>query len=144
MPIKDDVFLGEDVKVWHPDLCNIYGCSIGKGTSIGAFCEIRKGVSIGVYCKLQSHVFIPEGVIIKNAVFIGPHVCFTNDKHPKATGEWEQQETIIEDFVNIGANATILSGVSVGTGSTIGAGAVVTKNIPAGETWVGNPARRLI
>ena len=88
-------------------------------------------------------MFIPEGVVLGNGVFIGPHVCFTNDKHTKATGEWELLETVVEDGANIGAGAVILPGIIIGKGATVGAGAVVTKDVPAGCTVVGNPAKVL-
>ena len=144
MAIRENVLMGKDSFAWHPDLCNLYGCRIGTNTRIGTFCEIRTGVVIGDNCRLQAFVFIPEGVTIGNNVFIGPHVCFTNDKHPSAPDhEWERLDTIVEDGANIGANATILPGITIGKEATIGAGAVVTKNVPAGETWIGNPAKKL-
>lgn len=143
MPIKDDVVLGKNVKIWHPDLCNFYGCEIGDDTSIGAFCEIQNEVKIGKRCKLQSYVFIPRGLIIGDDVFIGPHVCFTNDKFPSASQGFNCLTTVIEDGANIGANSTICPGIRIGAGSLIGAGSVVTKDVPPQEVWVGNPARFL-
>lgn len=141
MAIKNDVILEKGVKIWHPDLCNLYGCTIGAGTSIGAFCEIQEGVVIGHGCKLQAFIFIPKGVKIGNNVFIGPHVCFTNDKYPKAQGAWQLLETIVENGANIGANVTICPGVRVGEGSLVAAGSVVTKDVPHNVVVVGNPAR---
>lgn len=143
MPVKEDVVLGRRAKIWHPELCNLYGCIIGDDTSIGAFCEIRKGVDIGHSCKIQAFVFIPEGVHVGNEVFIGPHVCFTNDKYPRVVGDWEEMQTYVRDYASIGANVTICPGVVIGKNSMIGAGSVVTKSIPSNELWVGNPARFL-
>jgi acetyltransferase-like isoleucine patch superfamily enzyme len=135
--------VGNNTKIWHPEKSNIYGEGwIGNNCNIGAMVEIRHP-QIGDDCKIQAFVFIPEGVRIGNRVFIGPHVCFTNDKHPKAVGDWDLLWTTVEDDVNIGANATILPGITLGKGCTIGAGAVVTKDVPPGVTVVGNPARKL-
>ena len=135
--------VGEGTKIWHPEKSNVYGDGhIGKNCNIGAHVEIRSP-KIGDGCKIQAFVFIPEGVVLGNGVFIGPHVCFTNDKHPKATGEWELLETVVEDGANIGAGAVILPGIIIGKGATVGAGAVVTKDVPAGCTVVGNPAKVL-
>ncbi len=121
---------------------NIWGKGmVGEHTEVGSHTEI--GGLVGDYCKIQAFVFIPPGVMIGNKVFIGPHVVFTNDKYPDASPEWTQTFTMVENNVSIGANATILP-VNIGKGAVIGAGAVVTKNVPAGETWVGNPAKKLI
>jgi serine acetyltransferase len=141
MPIRDDVILEKSVMIWHPDLCNLYGCTIGAGTGIGAFCEIQRGVEIGYGCKLQAFIFIPEGVKIGNKVFIGPHVCFTNDKYPSALNGFTLLHTKVEDGASIGANSTICPGITIGSGALIGAGSVVTKDVPPNELWVGNPAR---
>ena len=150
--IKDDVKVGENTKIFQPDLVNLYGCEIGENCKIGAFVEIRNNVKIGNNCKIQAFAFIPEGVAIEDGVFIGPHVCFTNDKYPqavnkdgslKSSDEWEVVRTIVKKGANIGANATILCGVTIGEHSTVGAGAVVTKDVPANAVVVGNPAREL-
>ena len=143
MPIRDDVVLGKNVKIWHPDLCNFYGCSIGAGTSVGAFCEIQDEVRVGKKCKLQSFIFIPQGVSVGDNVFIGPHVCFTNDKYPSASTGFTCLTTVVESGANIGANSTICPGITIGAGALIGAGSVVTKDVPANELWVGNPAKFL-
>jgi len=143
MAIADDVIIGKGTKIWHPETSNIYGCNIGKGCNIGTLVEIRKNVIIGNYCKIQAFVFIPEGVKVGHNVFIGPHVCFTNDKYPSANHYGQFMETIVEDGVDIGANATILCGITIGKHATIGAGAVVTKDVAAGATIIGNPAKEI-
>lgn len=130
------------VRIWHPDkvviLTNLE--NIGKETTIHAFCWIGRDVVIGQKCFIEAFVFIPEWVTIGDNVFIGPHVCFTNDKRPPSFGEhWAK--TIVEDNVSIGAGAVILPGVTLKKGCVIGAGAVVTKDVEAGVTVVGNPAR---
>lgn len=123
---------------------NIWGNpQIAKSTSLGAYVEVGAGAVIGKACKIEAYAFIPPGVKIGDNVFIGPRVTFTNDKHPRANGDWEQLETIVEDNVAIGAAAVILPGLRLGKGCMIGAGSVVTKDVPPGETWVGNPARRI-
>ena len=148
--IAGDVILGQDV--FLAQFVNLYGCSIGDYSRIGTFVEIQKGVHIGSNCKIQSHSFICEGVRIKNRVFIGHGVTFINDKLPKTTnldgtikrnGDWTCTETTIEDEASIGSGSTILCGINIGRGAVIGAGSVVTKNIPDGQVWVGNPAKPL-
>lgn len=120
--------------------CNLYGdITIGENTRIGSFCDIGP-VSIGKNCIIQTMVSIPVGVVIEDNVFIGPQVVFTNDKNPPSD---EFSHTVVRTGARIGANATILPGVTIGEGALIGAGAVVTKDVPAHETWVGNPARKL-
>ena len=148
--IAEDVILGQDV--FLAKFINLYGCSIGDYSRIGTFVEIQKGVHIGSNCKIQSHSFICEGVRIKNRVFIGHGVTFINDKLPKTTnldgtikrnGDWTCTETTIEDEASIGSGSTILCGINIGRGAVIGAGSVVTKNVPDGQVWVGNPAKPL-
>lgn len=147
--IKSDVKLGKHVVIHHPELVNLYGCTIGDGTRIGAFVEIRNGVTIGRNCRLQAFIFIPEGITIGDGVFIGPHVCFTNDKYPKAinkkgkpltANDWKLEKTTVKEGAAIGAGAVILPGITIGKHATIGAGSVVTKNVPDGATVIGNPA----
>ena len=148
--IAEDVILGQDV--FLAQFVNLYGCSIGDYSRIGTFVEIQKGAHIGSNCKIQSHSFICEGVRIKNRVFIGHGVTFINDKIPKTTnldgtikrnGDWTCTETTIEDEASIGSGSTILCGINIGRGAVIGAGSVVTKNVPDGQVWVGNPAKPL-
>ena len=148
--IAEDVILGQDV--FLAQFVNLYGCSIGDYSRIGTFVEIQKGVHIGSNCKIQSHSFICEGVRIKNRVFIGHGVTLINDKLPKTTnldgtikrnGDWTCTETTIEDEASIGSGSTILCGINIGRGAVIGAGSVVTKNVPDGQVWVGNPAKPL-
>jgi len=146
--IAADVVLGKDVKI-HA-FVNLYGCCIGDNTSIGAFVEIQKRTKIGKNCKISSHTFICEGVTIRDNVFIGHNVTFINDKYPKATNQegnlqteedWSVTPTLVEEGASIGSSVTILCEVTIGTGATVGAGSVVTKDIPPGEVWTGNPAR---
>lgn len=148
---ETNVKLGKNVSIPQPNLVNLYGCTIGDGCKIAAFVEIQRDVVLGKNVKVEAFVFIPTGVIISNGVFIGPHVCFTNDKNPKAVGEngelltideWTITSTIVEARASIGANVTIMCGITIGEGAMIGAGSVVTKDVPRGETWYGNPARR--
>jgi len=148
--IAEDVILGQDV--FLAQFVNLYGCSIGDYSRIGTFVEIQKGAHIGSNCKIQSHSFICEGVRIKNRVFIGHGVTFINDKLPKTTnldgtikrnGDWTCTETTIEDEASIGSGSTILCGINIGQRAVIGAGSVVTKNVPDGQVWAGNPAKPL-
>jgi len=148
--IATDVKLGKNVIIYHPDLVNLYGCEIGEGSKIGAFVEIRKQVTIGCNVKIQAFAFIPEDVTIEDGVFIGPHVCFTNDKYPLAVnpdgsrmqvGDWKSVPTLVKRHASIGANATILCGITVGEHAMVGAGAVVAHNVPAYAIVAGVPAR---
>jgi UDP-2-acetamido-3-amino-2,3-dideoxy-glucuronate N-acetyltransferase len=148
--IASDVILGKDVKIYA--FVNLYGCTIGDESKIGTFVEVQGGVKIGKRVKVSSHTFICEGVTIEDNVFIGHGVMFINDRFPRATtpdGElqtgkdWELIPTIIKKGASIGSNATILCGVTVGEGAIIGAGSVVTKDVPPGVIAAGNPARVL-
>jgi UDP-2-acetamido-3-amino-2,3-dideoxy-glucuronate N-acetyltransferase len=147
--IEKDVTLGKNVKIYHPELVNLYGCVIGDGTRIAAFVEIGRNVKIGKNCKIEAFAFIPEGVTVEDDVFIGPHACFTNDKLPRATtatglsskSDWVLEGILVKSGASIGANTTILCGITVGRNSMVGAGSTVTKNVADGATVVGNPAR---
>jgi UDP-2-acetamido-3-amino-2,3-dideoxy-glucuronate N-acetyltransferase len=148
--IAPDVTLGHDVVIYH--FVNLYGCDIGDESRIGSFVEIQKGVKIGSRCKISSHSFICEGVTIEDEVFIGHGVKFINDIYPRATNtagavqteaDWSVAPTIVSRGASIGTNATVLGGVTVGERAIVGAGAVVTRDVPAGATVAGNPARIL-
>jgi len=122
---------------------NIYkSAKIGRNCTIGSYTEIGENVQIGNNCKIGAYVFIPKGVVIGDNVFVGPRVCFTNDKYPKAVGEWQVVPTLVKNNSSIGANCTILCGVTVEEGAMIGAGSTITKNVPAGETWIGYAAKK--
>ena len=140
MPIEN-CDIHPSVKFWHPELVNLYECKIGARTRIGTFVEIGNGVEIGKDCKIESHVFIPEGITIADRVFVGPRTVFCNTKHPMK-GEKYQTTLVCEDVV-VGAGATILPGIILYKGATVGAGAVVIKNVESYVTVVGNPARPL-
>ncbi|SFV27747.1 transferase hexapeptide (six repeat-containing protein) [Devosia crocina] len=148
-----DVVLGKDVVLYHPDLINLYGCTIGEGTRIGTFVEIQRGVTIGEGCKISSHCFICEGVEIENGVFLGHGVMFTNDRYPRAqtadgqmqsAEDWTLEPTRVCKGASIGSNVTILPGLTIGENAMIGAGAVVTRDVPAGATMAGVPARIVV
>lgn len=136
--IINNAKIGDGTKVWN--YANLWDCEIGKNCVVGSYVEIGRA-KIGNNCKIEAFAFIPPGVTIEDDVFVGPHVCFTNDKKPKATGDWDLCETTVKKGVSIGANATIVCGVTIGEGALVGAGAVVTKDVPAGKTVVGNPAK---
>ena len=151
MPIASDVVLGERVSIYHQGLVNLYGCRIGDDTKIGTFVEIQKNAVVGSRCKISSHTFICEGVTIEDDVFVGHGVMFINDRHPRATADgrlqteddWSVVPTLVKRGASIGSGAAILCGVTIGEHAMIGAGAVVTRNVAAGETVAGVPARRL-
>ena len=150
MPIAESVRLGLDVRIFHPSLVNLYGCTIGDGTKVGAFVEIQKNAVIGARCKISSHTFICEGVAIEDQVFIGHGVMFTNDRRPRATNDdgslqteadWSVEPTRVKRDASIGSNAKIVCGVTIGTGALVGAGAVVTKDVPDYAVVAGVPAK---
>ena len=149
--IAPDVKLGKDVKIYA--FANLYGCEIGDDTKIGAFVEVQKGARIGARVKISSHTFICEGVTIEDEVFIGHGVTFINDKYPRATtisgelqcdDDWECIPTEVKKGASIGSNATILCGVVIGEGALVGAGSVVTRDVPPGVIVAGNPARVVV
>jgi acetyltransferase-like isoleucine patch superfamily enzyme len=149
MSIAPTVVMGKDVKVFHPDLVNLYGCTIGDETKIGAFVEIQKNARVGARCKISSHTFVCEGVTIEDEVFVGHGVMFINDIYPRATAggalqteaDWTVVETRVRQGASIGSGAVILAGVTIGEGAMIGAGAVVTKDVPPHTIAKGVPAR---
>jgi acetyltransferase-like isoleucine patch superfamily enzyme len=150
MPIAADVRLGTGVRIPHPDLVNLYGCAIGDDTKIGTFVEIQKRASIGARCKVSSHSFICDGVTIEDEVFIGHGVMFTNDPFPRATAsggalqtdaDWTVVPTVVKRGASIGSGAVILCGVTIGARSMVGAGAVVTRDVPDDAVVAGVPAR---
>jgi len=152
MPVTPDVVLGNGVKIFHRELVNLYGCRIGDDTKIGAFVEIQKNAHIGSRCKISSHTFVCEGVTIEDDVFVGHGVVFINDPQPRATADgrlqteadWTVVPTRVKRGASIGSGATILCGVTIGEDAMIGAGAVVTKDVAAGATVAGVPARVLL
>ena len=146
--IASSVILGENVSL--QDFINLYGCRIGDNTKIGPFVEIQKNVTVGRNCKIQSHSFLCEGVTIEDEVFVGHGVMFINDRYPRSAtasgalqteADWRVVPTVIKKGASIGSNATILCGVTVGEGAIVGAGSVVTKDVPPGVIVAGNPAK---
>jgi len=148
--IAPSVKLGKDVKL--SKFINLYGCEVGEETKIGAFVEIQKNSRVGKRCKISSHTFICEGVEIEDNVFIGHSVTFINDSYPRATGasgelqteaDWKVEKTIVRKGSSIGSGSTILSNVAIGENAIVGAGSVVTKDVPANAIVAGNPAKVL-
>ena len=148
--ISSDVKLGRNVRLSR--FLNLYGCTVGDNTKIGAFVEIQRNAVIGKNCKVSSHTFICEGVTIEDGVFIGHNVTFINDRYPQATngkgelqtdGEWKLESTVVKKGAAIGSGATILSNLTIGENASVGAGCVVTRDVPAYAVVVGNPARVL-
>ena len=148
--IADDVKLGANVRL--SKFINLYGCEIGDETKIGAFVEIQKNAKVGSRCKVSSHTFICEGVTIEDNVFIGHGVMFTNDSYPRATTEsgglqteadWKVETTVVKKGASIGTGATILPNVSIGENAIVGAGSVITRDVPANAVVAGNPAKVL-
>jgi acetyltransferase-like isoleucine patch superfamily enzyme len=146
--IAPDVKLGQNVKL--SKFINLYGCSIGDNTKIGAFVEIQKNASVGKYCKISSHTFICEGVVIEDNAFVGHNVTFINDKYPRSTHsngglqteeDWTVVPTVVKKGASIGSGATILCNVTIGENAIVGAGSVVTTDVPPNTVVAGNPAR---
>ena len=152
MPVTEDVKLGRGAKIAYPELVNLYGCTIGDETRIGPFVEIQKNAVVGNRCKISSHAFISEGVTIEDECFIGHHVCFVNDRYPRASradgrlqtaADWHVIPTRVCHGASIGSGAVILGGVTIGERAIVGAGAVVTHDVVADEIVAGVPARTL-
>jgi UDP-2-acetamido-3-amino-2,3-dideoxy-glucuronate N-acetyltransferase len=149
MPVADNVSLGAGVTIHHPELVNLYGCTVGAETRIGAFVEIQKNVRVGARCKISSHAFICEGVTIEDEVFVGHGVMFINDRYPQATAggqlqtetDWRVIATVVKRGASLGSGAVILCGVTIGEHALVGAGAVVTRDVPDRAVVVGVPAR---
>src|SRR5438477_9124457 len=149
MPIAANVKLGERVTIHHPDLVNLYGCTVGDDSKIGAFVEIQKNASVGRLCKISSHTFVCEGVTIEDEVFVGHGVMFINDRYPRATAggglqteaDWTVVPTRVRTGASIGSGAVIMCGVTIGERALIGAGAVVTHDVAPDAVVAGVPAR---
>jgi len=149
MTIKSDVKIGKRVKIYHKNLVNLYGCSIDDDTKIGTFVEIQAGAKIGSRCKISSHTFICEGVTIEDEVFIGHGVMFTNDRYPRAAigghlkenDDWKMEKTIIKKGASVGSGAIILPGITVGENAMVGAGCVVSKDVPSNSLIYGVPGK---
>jgi len=148
--ISADVILGDNVVIHHPQLVNLYGCRIGEATRIGAFVEIQRGAVVGRFCKISSHSFICDGVTLEDGVFVGHGVMFTNDRFPRALtasgtlqtdADWTLELTRVGKGASIGSNVTIVPGVTIGESALIGAGAVVTRDVPAFAIVAGVPAK---
>lgn len=146
--IAPDVKLGKDAKVY--DFVNLYGCEIGDRTKVGTFVEVQKGAKIGADCKISSHTFICEGVTIEDGVFVGHNVSFINDKYPRSTNadgsmqteaDWKVVTTLVKKGASIGTSTTVLCGVTIGEGAIVGAGSVITKDVPPHTVVAGVPAR---
>ena len=151
MPIAADVVLGANVQIHHPQLVNLYGCRIGDDVKIGAFVEIQKGAAVGSRCKVSSHSFLCEGVKLEDEVFIGHGVMFTNDLYPRAARDgrlqadtdWTVVPTVVRRGASIGSGAVILCGITIGERAIVGAGAVVTRDVPPHAIVAGAPARTI-
>jgi UDP-2-acetamido-3-amino-2,3-dideoxy-glucuronate N-acetyltransferase len=151
MPIAANVVLGAHVQIHHPELVNLYGCRIGDDVKIGAFVEIQKGAAVGNRCKVSSHSFLCEGVTLEDDVFVGHGVLFTNDRYPRATHEgrlqteadWAVVPTVVRRGASIGSGAVLLCGITIGAHAIVGAGAVVTHDVPPHAIVAGVPARTI-
>lgn len=139
--INPNAKIDRGVFIWHESQSNIGSCTIKLGSTVHSHVWIGDGVIIGFRCKIQAFSFIPTGVNLEDDVFIGPRVTFTNDKHPPSHGNWSK--TLVKRGASIGAGAIILPGLTIGENAKIGAGSVVTKDVPDNETWVGNPAKKM-
>ncbi|MDD5173634.1 MAG: acyltransferase [Candidatus Omnitrophica bacterium] len=150
MPIKNCKF-GKNVVIPHKDLVNLYGCQIGDNSRVGGFVEIQKNAKIGKNVKISSHTFICEGVTIEDEVFIGHNVSFINDKYPRSCvngriqteKDWRVTPLLVKKGASVGSGSVIMCGVTIGRGAMIGAGSLVVKDVPAGQIWIGSPAKFL-
>ena len=147
--ISADVRIGRNVVIPHPELVNLYGCRVGDGSKIASFVEIQRGAVLGRNVKVEAFAFIPTGVTIEDGAFIGPHVCFTNDRYPRAVGpdgeplgvdDWVVVPTLVKRGAAIGANSTIVCGVTIGEDAMVAAGSIVTRDVPPGSLVLGSPA----
>ena len=150
MSIDASARIADDAVVLHPELVNLYGCSIGSRTTVGPFVEIQRDVAVGARCKISSHCFICAGVTIEDEVFVGHGVMFVNDLYPRATtdagrlqtdADWQLVRTLVMRGASLGSNATILGGITISSRALVGAGAVVTRDVPEYAVVAGNPAR---
>ena len=149
MPIAPDVKLGKGVHVYHPGLVNLYGCSVGDDTNVGAFVEIQKNAVVGARCKISTHTFVCEGVTIEDEVFVGHGVMFINDRYPRAAADghlqtesdWRIIPTLVKRGASVGSGAVIMCGVTIGEKAIVGAGAVVTHDVPDYAIMIGVPAK---
>jgi UDP-2-acetamido-3-amino-2,3-dideoxy-glucuronate N-acetyltransferase len=149
MPIGADVVLGANVKIHHPELVNLYGCFVGDDSQIGAFVEIQKNATVGARCKISTHTFICEGVTIEDEVFIGHGVMFINDRYPRSTAsghlqtgaDWQVIPTVVKRGASVGSGAVIMCGITVGEKALVGAGTVVTRDVPDYGIVTGVPSR---
>lgn len=149
MPIAENVVVGSDVSIAHPELVNLYGCKIGDGTKVGAFVEVQKNAIVGRRCKISTHTFICEGVTIEDEVFVGHGVMFINDRYPRATiagqlqteADWKVVPTLVKRGASIGSGAVIVCGVTLGENALVGAGSVVTHDVPDFAIVLGVPAK---
>lgn len=150
MPVAPSVKLGKNVFIPQPDLVNLYGCEIGDDTKVGAFVEIQKGVKVGRFCKISSHSFLCEGVTVEDEVFVGHGVMFINDRYPRAASggklqtekDWKVVPTLVKEGASLGSGSVILCGVTIGKNALVGAGAVVTRDVPDYAVVTGVPGRR--
>jgi UDP-2-acetamido-3-amino-2,3-dideoxy-glucuronate N-acetyltransferase len=149
VPIAENVVVGSDVSIAHPELVNLYGCKIGDGTKVGAFVEVQKNAIVGRRCKISTHTFICEGVTIEDEVFVGHGVMFINDRYPRATiagqlqteADWKVVPTLVKRGASIGSGAVIVCGVTLGENALVGAGSVVTHDVPDFAIVLGVPAK---